>query len=510
MPDFRDFSKGLTLQAPRDAFSTGPLSGFATAAVADNVRVTELGVSVAPGYVRASETPFPARPRGLHRYKRATATAFDKMLVVANGSLYQADYGTTSFSTTGAVNTTARTRMITFGSDCLITNAIDGIRKFDGTTLGAITFTGTLFDPELDKPTILAVRDNRVFFTGAASNPFRIWTPRPNTYTDFLSSLADAFDVNVGDGFGVNGLYATTAGNLIIFKPTNVHVLTGVGPSDSPVSPFNLLTYSRETGLVATDAIQPASSDLFFLSPTGLKQLGYTKDKGGAVSNTLQDSDPLARIQPVFDAVTPESLKDSSLVFNRETQELYLSLSNLARRDAYTYYIKKEGIARRPAIDIDLQWADRDGHYFTTVNPPYYLYKMDPSATKFDTASFPVLWQTKFFSAGESNTRKSFSKLAVYFRRAPAMATKVVLLYKLPDGSISVDVLFASSPQSNDVWDAGLWDSARWDALADVVTRRSRLQKCNSVAIRVQADSTSRVRFDSISIDVEARGSNQR
>lgn len=513
MPQFTNFGKGLTLQSPRVAYTEGELAGFACAEVADNVRVTEAGVFTAPGYVAVTTTPFAARPKCLHRFRRVTGTAFDKMVVVADGKLWQSNLNASTFTqVTGTFSATERTRAVTFGSDCLLSNAADGIRKFDGTTLAAITFTnpGTpIFDSSIDKPTIMSVRDDRIFFTGCASKPYTIFTPKPGTYTDFLDNLADAFDINVGDGFPVNGLYATTNGNLVIFKRTNIHILTGAGPTDSLVDPFNLETYSRETGLIATDAIQPASSDLFFLSPTGIKQLGYVRDKGGAVYNTLQDSEPLARIQPIFNVQNPTVYADASLQFNRQVQELYLALPTGTYRDVYTYYLKSKGIARRPSLDIDLQWADADGHWFTTVNPPYHLYRFNGGNTANGTA-YRCIWQSKFYDGGMSDIRKAFQKLAIFFRSVPAAASRVNLIYRLPDGSILNEVLFSQVPAYDSVWDRGKWDEALWDAPADVVIRKARLLKANAIAIRIEADSTASMSFDTISVEVTNRRSNQR
>jgi hypothetical protein len=513
MPQFIDLTKGLTKNAPRVAYQTGKLAGLAAAEVCDNVRVTETGVSTAYGYTAVTTAPFAQRVKCLHRYRRVTSPAFDKMVVVADGKLWQAGLNAPVFTqVTGVFSATERTRAVTFGADCLLTNAADGIRKFDGTTLAAITFSnpGTLiFDPTIDRPTILAVRDNRIFLTGCASKPYTIFTPKPSTYNDFLSDLADAFDVNVGDGFPINGLFATTNGNLVIFKRTNIHVLSGGGPSDSPVDPFSLDTYSRETGLIATDSIQPASTDLFFLSPTGLKQLGYVKDRGGAVYNTLQDTDPMARIQDVFNVPDSTLYAEASLQFNRQTQELYLSLPTGTKRDTYTYYLKTEGISRRPSLDIDLQWADADGHWFTTVTPPYHIYKFNTGFTA-NGEVYRCIWQSKFYDGGSSDIRKCFEKLAIYFKAAPAAASRVVLLYKMPDGSTLQEVLFVNTPQYEDVWDKGKWDVARWDAVADVVIRKARMLKGNAIAIRIEADSTAALEFDTISVEVTGRRSNQR
>lgn len=513
MPQFTDFSKGLTKQAPRVAYVRGELAGFACCEVADNVRVTENGVSTAYGYTAVTTTPFATRPRGLHRYKRDTSPAFDKMLIVADGKLWQAPLDSPTFTqVAGTFSTSEKTTATTFGSDCLLSNAADGIRKFDGTALSAITFlnpTTPIFNSATDRPTIMAVRDDRIFFSGCASKPYTVFTPKPSTYNDFADNLADAFDVNVGDGYGVNGLYATTNGNLIIFKPTNIHVLSGAGPSDSPIDPFIINTYSRETGLVATDAIQPASSDLYFLSPTGLKRLGYVKDKGGAVYNTLQDTDPLARIQSVFDVPDSRVFAEASLRFNRQTQELYLSLPTGAKRDTYTYYLKTQGIARRPDLDIDLQWADAQGHWFTTVNPPYHLYKFNTGYTA-NNVPYRCIWQSKFYDGGTSDTRKCFEKLAIYYRAAPAAASQVSIIYRLPDGSTLNETLYSVSAAYNDVWDVGTWDNTRWDAVADVVVRKARLLKANAIAIRITADSTAALAFDTISVETSSRRSNQR
>jgi hypothetical protein len=201
---------------------------------------------------------------------------------------------------------------------------------------------------------------------------------------------------------------------------------------------------------------------------------------------------------------------DASLQFNRQIQELYLSLPTGTKRDAYSYYLKTKGIARRPELDIDLQWADAQGHWFTTVNPPYHLYKFVPNTYLANGATYRCIWQSKFYDGGSSDIRKCFEKLAIYFKAAPAAASRVNLIYKMPDGSTQNEILFANVPQYDDVWDRGKWDVARWDAVADVVIRKARMLKANAIAIRIEADSTSALAFDTISVEVSARRSNQR
>lgn len=234
--------------------------------------------------------------RGFQSWVTGTAAAVEtlmvwrggtqKMLACAGANIYdvtaQGSLGAAAWTT----STSARYRYVSFGNDAgtwiVAANGVDHPIKFDGTTVTATSFTGTVGSRTLTDTTInnLMMHKGRLHLVEGGS--CRVWYPTTINAIAGACGLLDlgpvfskggqiiclgTWTLDGGNGPDDYAVYMTDQGQVAVYKGTDpssstTWALVGVFDLGAPLSNRALVRYGSDMTVVTTDGLMPFSQAL--------------------------------------------------------------------------------------------------------------------------------------------------------------------------------------------------------------------------------------------------------
>lgn len=134
------------------------------------------------------------------------------------------------------------------------------------------------------------------------------WTTTPDSSSAYDVEGGDTLDVSKDDGQSVTGL-AKYEDRLIVFKERSVYQLTF---DDTGYPSVQLV--SAAYGCVSHRSIDNVENDIFFLSPDGIRTLGYVQN----IPGVLRTNQISAKIQTEVDNINPLYFEKSSGIYNEK------------------------------------------------------------------------------------------------------------------------------------------------------------------------------------------------
>lgn len=485
---FDDFSTGLNQRSSKYADVANVLSadfGMKSAAAANNVRMTQYGLEKFPGYNNYLLSAITGTPTvtGLYYYKKTGVSAANYWIVTAGTKIYTASGGSLTEIYSG-VTAGAYFQFKTYNNVCLMMNGVDPMLYYDGTTCATVSFIDPSSIIGTAKPSFAEIFRNRIFYSGDATFPSRIWTPRPGTYNNFDNtfSTVDAFDVSVGDGHKITGLRSLQDNIMVIYKEESTHRLEGASPFGSSVDPFVIKEVSRKIGCIAPRTIVEVSTgDQFFLSKNGFKSFLTVQQYGDIKSADLTDRipDELADINFATGVIA----KAFAVYVDTEDQ-IYLHVptgSSTTNNQIYVFDVKTRAIQPRKGITAS---------YGAVIDRTYYTgdyagqIHQQLSTDSYNGVAIESFWESKWIAIGGLKNKKKFKHLLIDFESAGRATITVQWQIMRMDGSIKT-LNYSSSNQIADSWDFGLWDSAEWNSESGKVFKKNNLGRGRAIKIKI-------------------------
>ena len=284
-----------------------------------NGRLTEYGAITKRGGTQRTGALLDSDPILNGFTWRRDAPLTPQVLVVCNGTLYTATYGTfpmTYTAQTGVLATTGAPAFAQFrDASADVVYLADGglLNKWNGTAL-TTNIVGTV-----DVDTI-TVHNQRLWGTGNPAAPDSI----------FYSSLNNGDSLGNGSAGGGQIVVRTFADetivglasvntSLLIFHKRGISRLTGYGQDDIEVAPQGV---TSDVGTIARNSILSIGNLGFFISERGL----YMVNESEVMPvGTVERPDPI--LAPLL-SLTSAEFEDVRTVFCRATRELWISIPN--------------------------------------------------------------------------------------------------------------------------------------------------------------------------------------
>ena len=163
-------------------------------------------------------------------------------------------------------------------------------------------------------PTWVAQFNGRAWYGVNPSNgqPAAIATdeldPTTRTNGTYVLTFGDNVPLTAGGGLALNNLLGGIVGSLIVFKGvSNMYQVTGDFASTS--SPIAVNSLNVATGTYAPNSICPTPQGMAFMSPQGLRIVGFNAVVGDPIGGPAGGPDsPAGVVLPFIDAVVPSRL----------------------------------------------------------------------------------------------------------------------------------------------------------------------------------------------------------
>lgn len=282
-----------------------------------NVRLTDFGAITKRGGTQRTHSVSFGAYDVQNGYTWVKSDGSSQIMVVVNGTLSTATYGTFPITYTLQSSALATTGTPAFAEFRDATSEVvyiaDGgaLNKWNGTTVST-NLSGT---PDTK---VCVVHNQRLWGCGAASAPDSI----------FYSALSNGDTLGVGASgggqiivrtFGAETVQtlASLGTSLLIFHKRGISRLTGYGQDDTTVDPVGL---TPDVGLIAPQSVTIVDNICYFVSERGLYRC--TEAEVAPVS-TPEQPDPLL---PLLRDMSSAELALVKAVINRATRELWISL----------------------------------------------------------------------------------------------------------------------------------------------------------------------------------------
>lgn len=298
-----------------------------------NARLTDYGaVSKRGGTQRMTSAVLSANPV-LNGYTWRKDGGTQEILVVVNGVLYTATYGSfprTFTSQAGALSTTATPSFAQFrdGTNDVVYVADGGLlNRWDGTTF-TVNLAGTA------SCSVITVHNERLWGCGSTSAPDSIFYSALNDGDSLGDASASGGQIVVrtfGDETTV-GL-ASVGASLLIFHRRGVSRLTGFGQDDIEVTPEGI---TADVGTIAKHSIVVADTVAYFVSERGLYR---ANEQAVSAVGTKETPDPLL---PIIRTLSSSEFDTIRCAWNRATREVWVSIPTVG---VYVYHTQLQAWA---------------------------------------------------------------------------------------------------------------------------------------------------------------------
>ena len=258
------------------------------ARILQNMHITEKGgIGKIPGYVKVNTDGAVAETlyTGYEYIKKSGVT---ERLIAGGGKIFKED-GTALTAIKTGLDANAKVYFSTSNDLCIMSNGVDAMMKYDGTTVSALGGT---------PPT-----------TGFKSvvHAGRVWIiERSDKMKATHSALEDPEDYT-GAGAGSYAFQHYISGDelldiasyidLLIFFFRN-HILIYSGQDPTATGDFRIVQKVKDTGVVETGTVQELGTDITFLHDSGVKTLKQVVTTGSLnADNDVSDNvDPSMRV----------------------------------------------------------------------------------------------------------------------------------------------------------------------------------------------------------------------
>ena len=485
--EFNEFSSGKSQRSSIFANMNNPLDpfyGFKSAHDANNVVMGENGLEKFPGYTEYLNSAVTDTPTitGIYEYKKTGSSAATYFIVCAGTKVYTASGGNLTEIYSG-VTAGATFNFVTFNNVCILLNGEDDPLYFDGTTCDEISFTDpdTIFGTA--KPKFAEIFRNRIFYSGDASKPSRVWSPRPGTYDNFdnTTSLVDAFDVSVGDGYKITELKVFSKDLMIIYKQGSILRLSGSTPFGSSVDPFRIEEVTRDIGCIAGRTVVQAGKDHYFLSISGYKRLSAVDTYGD-----ISDADPSYQITDDINLLnyTDSVISEAHATYVQQERHIYLHVptgSGTTNTQTFVFDVKTGAVM--PRSDITAACG-------AIVNRIYYTGDYDGmvheqlDGDNYNGDAIESYWESKWLAIGGIRNKKKFKDLIIHFETSGTATITVQWTIMKMDGS-EESFTKSSEAVTGDVWDVAKWDEAIFDAGQSTIFKKNNLGRGRAIKIKI-------------------------
>lgn len=283
-----------------------------------NARLTDYGaVTKRGGTQRTSSAAIVSAPI-LNGYTWRKDGGTQQLMIVCNGLLHTATFGTfplTYTAQSGALSTTVPPEFAQFrdwANDVVYIADGTTLNRWNGTTLTTSGIGGTA------NVSSIVVHNERLWGTGDPNAPDSIFYSALNNGDSLSNGATGGGQIIVrthGDETVV-GL-ATVNTSLLIFHRRGISRLTGYGQDDITVAPASV---TADVGTIAPKSIVSIGNVAFFLSERGLYQCNEAEVMA---VGTVETPDPLL---PIIRALSSSQFANIRAQFNRGTRELWISM----------------------------------------------------------------------------------------------------------------------------------------------------------------------------------------
>lgn len=453
MPTYTNFSGGINRKTIGTTINPTGDDAFMYAENINNMRVDVGGITKVNGFTKIA-TPTVHKGQGLFSFKGELLSCF-------NGKIYE---GTTSPSQvhTGA-STTAQWTATEWLSSLILCNGVDVPIKWDGTTASNITIT----DPDTiwndARPKGSAVFRNRIFYWGDVDTPDTLYTPRPETISNFdnTNGTVDFFAVMSGYGGVIKAVVPLTDDMLVIYKERCIYYLSGNAPfGASGGETFSLKPITQEIGCIVDGGVIAIGNEHFFMSQEGLRKLTVTQNYGKVAVE--QPNYPIQDIINTVDFNDQAQLDKAVMTYVPKENNILLALpsKNSTENDlVLTYDITTGANAKRlgwkpTALCVhkrDLYHSDSTGNIFHHQDGVFNQ----------DGKAYTTEFESKWIAHDGLMTLKRYKQVFIGVDSG-AQATLSLRWYLLIDSQPSA-TLESSVLNGGALWDSAEWDADGWD-----------------------------------------------
>lgn len=421
-----------------------------------NVRFDRGGLVRRAGCAKYNATSLGAGAvRGIYPYYKADGTR--KIMIAWGGNLYAGDKA-------GAVGTAIKTGLsssadfafTTWLDKCYITNGVDAVMQYDGTTVTDLTAA--------KRGKYIADYMERIFVAnvGPDMQSFLWWSNLGDPATwDALNFLA----VSTDDGDVITGLAVLPMG-LLVFKNRSTFMV--YGDDFDPATTNVQLRKLFPVGCVAPKSIAYYGSRVMWLAQDGVYSYDgaslaklSANERGGGIDSLIRKSPrPQAAVGFVHQdkywlCMTPQGGAEN-------TEAYILDLKTGAwTRDVRAFSIGAGAV---------LNGRGDSGELLVGSESVGRLYWLETGATD-DGANIQAYWKSKWDAMGMPGHAKMWRRLAVAQRTAgPALAVDYSVDYGAVTGTVNVQ-----SAAGLGLWgDGGKWgDGGLWNAAIPARTLQS-------------------------------------
>jgi hypothetical protein len=438
-----------------------------------NIIIDELGtLKKRKGYTRFNENKISDKPIiGLYIYHEADGT---RHFLMANGTdIYEADESTNTWTSIKSGLTDGEEyRFTTLGGLLYITNGVDPLMKYDGSTFTDIT----------DAPTSSYIidHDNHLFM--ADDNSLK--------YAEFAdTSIWGTIDIPEETGEVITGL-ASLKGELVIFMSDSIHILYGDDPTN-----WQRREVVSNTGCVAPKSIVNIFGDLYFAYKDGIYK--FNGSQATKMSWTVVES--FKEVKNLKDMKGAEYNNQYILSYQDKDTDEYRALVNSPQHESWTkFYNLPVGV-----------WNNFDGSQDGEIDELYFgdaekglVYKAFDGYSD-DGEKIMVYFSTKNLNASQPELINTFRKLMVDTQTQG----EFYIDYSIDNGDKTGTIKFEGGTTKEEY----MWGEVTWDKLIWNEPERKRFVKSlrsaygSSMQITIRENSTTPVEIQGITLVVRPR-----
>ena len=283
-----------------------------------NARLTDYGAATKRGGTQRVSTAVLSAHPILNGYTWTKDSGTNEILVVSNGVLRTATYGTLPWTWTARTGTLSTTAIPTFaqfrdtGGNDVVYLADGGLlNKWNGTAL-TTNISGT------ESVSRIAVHNERLWGVGNSTYPESVFYSDLNN-GDTLGNGASGGGQIIVRTFGDERLVGLASVNtsLLLFHERGISRITGYGQDDLTVAPQAV---TADVGTIAAGSIVASGNVAFFLSERGLYRCNEAEV---APVGTAETPDPLL---PIIRQLSDAEFANIRAVLNRGTKELWITM----------------------------------------------------------------------------------------------------------------------------------------------------------------------------------------
>lgn len=344
-------------------------------------------IKTRPGYTLMGTLP--------ERINGLSSRTNSELVAVSNGHLY---HGNSLTDAGGGFDLGADMSFANFQGgfnkmNILMSNGIDAMFRWDGTTLQIITGAP-------DAPDYVETFQDRVWCVTAQNgvknqlnySEYRVAT----NWTTINQDDADPGNIIVEDNRGepINGIHAGNS-HLTIFKPNSIYELYGYSPQD-----FRIINVTNEVGIFSNQAWTTAKGVQYFVHHTGIYR--YSGGTSPDRSFSMRVADYVDRITPGYESKCTVGT-DGYLVY------IALPIDGNTECSVILEYNTED--------DIWSVWNNFSPTHITNINDVIYIGQFDGQVRKIggDTDNGTTIsgyWISKLFGSGASFSQKERWKRA--------------------------------------------------------------------------------------------------